>query len=128
MGRQRSRRSGWTKMLPRPEVASVAGMAPLGSSLTTRRDMTPTKKLEGKVALITGASRGIGRDIALRLASEGAFVLIHCGQGTTEAESTLRDVVGGGGRGAVIAVDLVKPGSARRLREEVDGVLGRIDV
>jgi 3-oxoacyl-[acyl-carrier protein] reductase len=43
-------------------------------------------------------------------------------------ESTLREVAAAGGRGIVIAVDLAKPGSARRLREEVDGVLERIDV
>jgi 3-oxoacyl-[acyl-carrier protein] reductase len=90
--------------------------------------MTTTKKLEGKTALITGASRGIGRAIALRLADEGAFVLIHCGHGTTAAESTLRDVAAAGGRGAHIVVDLEQPGSARRLREEVEGVLARIGV
>ena len=46
-------------------------------------------KLTGKIALVTGSSRGIGRSIALRLAQEGAFVVVHYGKRRTEAEAVV---------------------------------------
>ncbi|MBU7315000.1 SDR family oxidoreductase [Paenibacillus oleatilyticus] len=64
------------------------------------------KKLEGKVALVTGASRGIGRSIAWRLAQEGAFVAVHYGKRRNEAEAVVRQIEQSGGRACAIGADL----------------------
>lgn len=48
------------------------------------------KNLDGKVALVTGASRGIGRAIAMRLANDGALVAIHYGRNKQAADETIR--------------------------------------
>jgi 3-oxoacyl-[acyl-carrier protein] reductase len=60
------------------------------------------KNLQGKVALVTGASRGIGRDIAIRLAEEGAFVALNCTErGIEKANSVLNEIRSKGGDGLV---------------------------
>lgn len=64
------------------------------------------KKLAGKVALVTGASRGIGRSIAWRLAQEGAFVAVHYGKRRNEAEAVVRQIEQSGGRAYAIGADL----------------------
>ena len=63
-------------------------------------------KLVGKIALVTGASRGIGRSIALRLAQEGAFVAVHYGKGQMEAGAVVRQIEQVGGRACAIGADL----------------------
>lgn len=60
------------------------------------------KTLSGKVALVTGASRGIGREVAIRLAGEGAFVVLNCtARGVEKAEGVLREIQAAGGDGLV---------------------------
>jgi len=56
------------------------------------------KKLTGKVALITGASRGIGRGIALRLAEDGALVVVHYGSRHDAAEEVVQTIKARGGQ------------------------------
>lgn len=58
--------------------------------------MTTNSKweLEGKTAIVTGASRGIGRSVALRLAREGAWVLLNCASNTSKAEEVLKEIEG----------------------------------
>ncbi|MCR8844477.1 SDR family oxidoreductase [Paenibacillus sp. SC116] len=63
-------------------------------------------KLKGKVALVTGASRGIGRAIAIRLAEEGAFVALHYGRRRNEAEAVVHQIKEAGGRACAIGADL----------------------
>ncbi len=60
------------------------------------------KSLHGKIALVTGASRGIGRSIALRLAKEGALVAVHYGSNREGAESVVREIERNGGRSFAI--------------------------
>ncbi|MDF2717273.1 MAG: short-chain dehydrogenase [Paenibacillus sp.] len=64
------------------------------------------RRLEGKIALVTGGSRGIGRSIALRLAQEGAFVIVHYGRRQHEAEAVVRQIEQSGGNACAIGADL----------------------
>ncbi|AET62100.1 SDR family oxidoreductase [Paenibacillus terrae] len=63
-------------------------------------------KLKGKIALVTGASRGIGRGIALRLAQEGAVVAVHYGKRQNEAEELVHKIEQSGGTAFTIGADL----------------------
>lgn len=62
--------------------------------------------LAGKIALVTGASRGIGRAIALKLASEGAFTIVHYGTARNQANAVLAEIEAAGGSGCVAGADL----------------------
>ena len=85
--------------------------------------------LSGKTALITGASRGIGRATALALAKAGAQVLVHYGRGTAEADAVVAEIRKAGGRADAIAADLAAPDGAHMLAKQVRGVVGdRLDV
>jgi NAD(P)-dependent dehydrogenase (short-subunit alcohol dehydrogenase family) len=66
--------------------------------------------LEGKTALITGAGRGIGREIALRLARDGAFIIAHHGASREAAADVLSEIEAAGGSGFTIEVDLERVG------------------
>ncbi|MFC3798810.1 SDR family oxidoreductase [Cohnella sp. GCM10012308] len=80
-------------------------------------------RLNGKVALVTGASRGIGRGIALRLAADGATVAVHYGSNRELAEDVVREIRSGGGLAFAIGADLVCAGGIEALFEEFDGRL-----
>src|SRR5512135_1797722 len=86
------------------------------------------RKLDGKIALVTGASRGIGRGIALELAREGADVVVNYRRDETAAQETVRTIVGGGRRAIAIRADVSEWPQVQAL---VDGALehfGRLDV
>ena len=85
--------------------------------------------LENKTALVTGASRGIGRAIALALAEAGAHVLVHYGRSAPEAESVVAAIQAKGGRANAIAADLGAPDGAALLAKQVRSIVGdRLDV
>jgi NAD(P)-dependent dehydrogenase (short-subunit alcohol dehydrogenase family) len=85
--------------------------------------------LQNKTALVTGASRGIGRATALALAREGAHVLVHYGRSTQEAESLVAEIQTKGGRANAIPVDLGTPDGASLLAKQVRSIVGdRLDV
>ena len=68
--------------------------------------------LSGKSALVTGASRGIGRATAIALAKGGAQVLVHYGHGEAEAEEVGAEIRQAGGRADTVAADLAAPDAA----------------
>ena len=85
--------------------------------------------LSGKTALVTGASRGIGRASALALAQGGAQVLVHYGRGKAEAEGVAAQIRNAGGRAEVVASDLAAPDGAHNLAKQVRGIVGdRLDI
>jgi 3-oxoacyl-[acyl-carrier protein] reductase len=81
-------------------------------------------KLENKSALVTGASRGIGRAIASALAQTGAHVLVHYGRSEQEARSLVASIQTNGGSAAAISADLGTPDGAAQLAEQVRSIVG----
>ena len=85
--------------------------------------------LTGKTALITGASRGMGRAAALALAKAGAQVLVHYGQGAAEANAVAAQVRATGGQADVVAADMAAPDGPHELaRRTRDVIGGRLDI
>ncbi|MCE5168830.1 SDR family oxidoreductase [Paenibacillus profundus] len=80
-------------------------------------------KLKGKIALVTGASRGIGRGIALRLAQDGAFVAVHYGKRQNEAEEVVHKIQQSGGSAFTIGADLNALNGIRDLYATLDEAL-----
>jgi 3-oxoacyl-[acyl-carrier protein] reductase len=85
--------------------------------------------LQNKTALVTGASRGIGRATAAALAEAGAHVLVHYGRSKQEAESFVAAIQTKGGRADAISADLGTPDGASLLAKQVRSIVGeRLDV
>src|SRR6201996_7679962 len=83
----------------------------------------------GKTALVTGASRGIGRATAINLAKAGAQVIVHYNSGKAEADAVVKEIREAGGRAEAIGVDLAASDGAHRLAEQVRKIVGdRLDI
>lgn len=86
------------------------------------------KKLAGKVAVVTGASKGIGAAIAEHLAAEGAAVVVNYSSGKGGADATVQRITQQDGRAVAVQADLSKPEDIRRLFAESKKAFGRIDI
>lgn len=84
--------------------------------------------LEEKVAVVTGASRGIGRAIAQKLASLGAFVVINYNGSKERAEEVKREIEAEGGKGAIYQCDVSDYGKCETFIKDVVNEYGRIDI
>jgi 3-oxoacyl-[acyl-carrier protein] reductase len=88
-----------------------------------------SRKLEGKVAVVTGASKGIGAAIAKHLAAEGAAVVVNYASSKSGAEAVVKEIKGGGGRAVAVQADLSQTGDIERLFAEADKSFGgRLDI
>ncbi|HEY3315870.1 MAG TPA: 3-oxoacyl-[acyl-carrier-protein] reductase [Bacillota bacterium] len=84
--------------------------------------------LEERAALVTGASRGIGRAVALALAKQGARVAVNYSKDKTGAERVVEEIRAGGREAFAVAADVSRPEEARKLVAEVVAAYGRLDI
>lgn len=83
-------------------------------------DFQMARPLEGKIAVVTGASRGIGRAIAERLARDGAVVAVHYGKNSAAADETVSAITGAGGKAFAVGADLAAKDGVRTLFAALD--------
>jgi 3-oxoacyl-[acyl-carrier protein] reductase len=86
------------------------------------------EKLKGKVALVTGGSRGIGRAIALRLAREGASVAVNYASNAVEAQKTVAEIKAAGGSAVAVQADVGRVAEVVRMFDETLAAFGRLDI
>ena len=84
--------------------------------------------LAGKTALVTGASRGLGRAIALRLARDGAAVAVNYRTRAKEGESAAEEIRAAGVRAIAVGADIGEPAAVHAMLERIHGELGPIDI
>lgn len=87
-----------------------------------------TKKLVGKVAVVTGASKGIGASIALQLAKEGASVVVNYSTSKEGAQKIVSEIIQKGGKAIAIQANMSNPEDIQRLFLETSQTFGKIDI
>ncbi len=86
------------------------------------------RELEGKAVLVTGAGRGIGKQIALALASQGAFVIINYNGSRQRAEETLKEITDAGGSGVTAGCDVSDFAACGEMIQNLIREYGKIDI
>jgi NAD(P)-dependent dehydrogenase (short-subunit alcohol dehydrogenase family) len=86
------------------------------------------KPLQGQVALVTGAGRRIGRAIAMRLAADGARIVVHYRDSRAEAQAVVAEIVRGGGEAVCLQAELTHIAEIDALFKQVEQSFGRLDI
>lgn len=86
------------------------------------------KDLAGKVAIVTGSSKGIGAAIAERLASDGASVVVNYSRNAAPADALVERITSGGGKAIAVQADLSKSAEIAKLFSETKNAFGRLDI
>ncbi len=87
-----------------------------------------SRKLSGQVAVVTGASKGIGASIALHLAAEGADVVVNYSSSKEGADRVVAEIVGKGGKAIAVQANVANPADIHRLFSEAKKAFGRLDI
>ena len=87
-----------------------------------------TKKLAGKVAVVTGASKGIGAEIARQLAAAGAAVVVNYSSSKEGADRVVAEITGKGGKAVAVQANVATEADVRRLFAEAKKAFGRLDI
>jgi len=87
-----------------------------------------SKKLTGKVAVVTGASKGIGASIAKQLAAEGAAVVVNYASSKEGADRVVAEIVGNGGKAVAVQANVAKREEIERLFAETKKAFGKLDI
>ena len=102
--------------------------APSSPDATTTTSYDPARPLAGKVALITGAGRGIGKGIAIELGRRGASIVVNYGSSSKGAEEVVAELAGLGSSAVAIQADISSPDSVRELFDKALAHFGYIDI
>src|SRR5216110_1817194 len=89
---------------------------------------TNSQELTGKVAVVTGASKGIGASIAKHLAAEGASVVVNYASSKTGADKVVAEITGAGGKAVAVQGDVSKKADIERLFAETKKAFGALDI
>ena len=90
--------------------------------------VAPDKNLTNRVAIVTGASGGIGRVVAKRLANDGFAIAVHYAGNPAKAESVVSEINNAGGKAIAVQADVAKPADVENLFKETLEAFGKIDV
>jgi 3-oxoacyl-[acyl-carrier protein] reductase len=86
------------------------------------------KKLDGKIAVVTGASKGIGASIAKHLAAEGAAVVVNYASSKEGADRVVDEIISAGGKAIAVQADVSKKAEVEQLFAKTQQVLGKLDI
>src|SRR5215813_9305241 len=87
-----------------------------------------SKKLNGKVAVVTGASKGIGASIAKSLAAEGASVVVNYSSSKPGADKVVKEITAQGGKATAVQANMARKSEIDRLFEETKQIFGKVDI